>query len=398
MSLNLIKREELNKIITKDFSYPFTVEKAGIYAIVVGAKAKSWFQNTIKFISFFRDDNLAVKINGIEFPKLSGERGEFDGEASWNGNKIKGLRQVNLFVVHLEKGEQNLEFIAKGSPLLESIEIHQIIKNQFFIDPATYLIEDGNRRPWFNILTNGVGIISIRVKAIASVGKDDNDLQIRINGLREQNNQPKAHKYWFWCGRVLKGLPRIFRRTLNLKPGFNYIEFWADGAPVFNELDIHVTMSSRIPSVDDPAWTGDFYDDSEEMILARLVFGEARSQIREAKIWVASVVPNRIDAKTWWGSTIHDVILKDQQFESFNKDNKNRSFIENPLIDSNQKQSWRDSYEVAKGILNGDISVSPEVTHFHDPRLSQEYFIEHIIPKGKFLKRVGNLYFYWSPN
>lgn len=398
MSLDLIKKEDINRKIKKEFDYTFEVEQSGIYAIIVSARAKSWFQNIRKFISFFSDDNLALKINGTGFPKLSGERGNFDGEASWNGNKLKGLRQTNLFVVYLEKREQNLRFISKGSPTLESIEIFRVSRNKIFIDPSKYNIEDGDKRPWFNILTNNVGIISVSAKATAnSKSGDDNDFQIRINGIREKNNTEKAHKYWFWCGRVDRGQPKIFERTLALKPGFNYIEFWADGMLIFSELNIRVTMSDGIPSIDDPKWTGDFYDDSEEMILARLIFGEARSQSEEAKIWVAATVLNRREANTWWGKTIHEIVLMDQQFESFNKDNKNRFFIENPLQDPSQKEIWIKCFEIAQNILNVTIKNPTEATHFHDTRLTQEYFMEHVIPDGKFLKRIDNLYFYWSP-
>ena len=397
MSLDLIKKENISRKIKKEFNYTFLVEQNGPYVIIASAKAKSWFQNVVKFTSFFSDDNLALKINEVGFPKLFGKHGEFDGEASWNGNKLKGLKQVNLFVVYLEKGEQNLKFVSKGSPLLESIEIHRINKNKISIDPANYGIEEGNRRLWFNILTQNVGVISVTAKAVASLKSgDDNDLQVRINGKREENNDPKAHKYWFWCGRVLKGQPKIFEKTLSLKPGYNYIEFWADGAPIFNELNIHVTMSDRIPSVDDPLWTGDFYDDSEEMILARVIFGEARSQYDEAKIWVAGAVINRKEAQTWWGKTIHEVILYPNQFDSLKPDDQNLKLVKNPLLDPTQKQSWIDCYKIAVGILNGGIKNPTEATHFHDPRLSQEDFMK-MIPDGKFLKRIDNLFFYWSP-
>lgn len=395
MSLDLIKQEDINRKIKKEFDYAFRVEQSGIYAIIVSARAKSWFQNIRKFISFFSDDNLALKINGTGFPKLSGERGDFDGEASWNGNKLKGVQQVNLFVAYLEQGEHSLKFISKGAPVLESIEAHRVSKNKISIDPSKYEIEEGNRRPWFNILTNTVGFISVSAKAIAnSKSGDDNDLQIRINGIREKNNTGKAHKYWFWCGRVSQNQSKTFEKTISLKPGINYIEFWADGMPIFNELNIRVTMSERMPSVDDPIWTGNFYDDSEEMILARLIFGEARSQSDEAKIWVASTVINRI--KGWWPDTIHEVVLQDQQYKSFNQDDPNRSIVENPLYDLTQKQSWLDSYRVAEGILNGNTSIPSETTHFHDTRQSQEDFMR-MIPDGKFLKIIDNLYFYWSP-
>lgn len=402
--MELIKKEDINKKIKHEFQYLFSTEKEGVYVVIVSARAQSWFQNFKKFISFFNDDNLALRINDISFPKLSWERGEFDGEASWNGNKLKGLRQINCFVVFLKKGEQIFRFIAKGVPFLESIEIFRIDKNIISLDPSKYVIENGNRRPWFNILNSGVGVIAINAVASANIkiNEDDDDLQIIINGIREPNNSPKAHQYWYWCGRILKGQVQNFSKTVNIKPGFNYIEFWADKMPEFKELKIRVTISDRIPTVDNPLWTGNFYDDSEEMILARLIFGEARSQNREAKIWVASTVFNRIKSptSTWWPDTVHDVILQDQQYESFNQENKNRKFIENPYFDSTQKESWKDCYKVAEEIVNGSISIQPEVTHFHsytDPE-DIKRFETKIVSNAKFLKKIGDIYFYSSPN
>lgn len=402
MSLDLIKKEDINRKIKKEFNYSFRVEQSGIYAIVVSAKARSWFQNVRKFVSVFSDDNLAVKINVMGFPKLSGERGNFNGEASWNGNKLKGLRQVNLFVAHLNTGEQNLKFISKGAPVLKLIEIYRVSENRISIDPSKYNIEDGDKRPWFNALTNNIGFVSVSAKAIASSRSgDDNDLQIRINGVREQNNEPKAHKYWFWCGRVSNGQSKTFERTISLRPGTNYIEFWADGIPIFSGLNIHVTMSLRIPTVDDPVWTGDFYDDSEEMILARLIFGEARNQSEEARLWVAKVVLNRVESKGWSADTIHGVILDPGQFAPFKSDDKkNYPRIIDPLDVPSETSAWKECYKIAEKAINGSLSISTEATHFHsytEPK-DIEWFERNIVPNGKFLKKIGDIYFYWSPN
>ena len=402
MSLSLITKEELNKKITERFSYSFRVEKSGIFAIVVSARAKSWFQNLTKFISFFRDDNLAIKINGMSFPKLSGERGEFDGEVSWNGNKLKGLGQVNIFVVYFEKGEQNLEFVSKGSPLLEGIKIHEVDKHKISIDPSTYFIEDGDKRPWFNVFTNSVGIISIYAKAIASVSRDDNDLQIRINGIREQNSEPKAHKYWFWCGRVLKGQPKIFDRTLNLKPGLNYIEFWADGAPVFNELNIHIATSDRIPSIDNPEWTGDFYDDSEEMILARAIWGEARGASISARIAVAWSIKNRlgtIGKMRLRRDTYYDIILESDQYSAFweipGKD-PNLKALRDPLgttKNSDDHNKWRETYLIAEQVIGGEVidPIDGANHYFDDSRSHRPPFWA---TEDKLVKKVENISFY----
>ena len=156
-------------------------------------------------------------------------------------------------------------------------------------------------------------------------------------------------------------------------------------------------MSDRIPSVGDPKWTGDFYDDSEEMILARVIFGEARSQSEEAKIWVAGSVLNRVKSSAW-SNSVHEVILKRDQYKSFNLDDPNLKFVTDPLLDTTQKDSWKESFKIAAGILEGSIQNPTKATHFHDPRQSQESYIQDIVPNGEFLKRIGDIFFYWRPN
>lgn len=79
-----IKKEILSLEIQNGYSYPFEIPADSIYLIEITASAKSWWQNTTSFKSFFQDDDLAVKIDNIEFPKLNGKKGLFDGEAAWN--------------------------------------------------------------------------------------------------------------------------------------------------------------------------------------------------------------------------------------------------------------------------------------------------------------------------
>jgi N-acetylmuramoyl-L-alanine amidase len=71
-----------------------------------------------------------------------------------------------------------------------------------------------------------------------------------------------------------------------------------------------------------------------ERLLALCVYGEARGEPIEGKIGVANVVMNRVQRgkaeelrtgrKYWWGTTIHEVILKPQQFSCFNAGDPNR--------------------------------------------------------------------------
>lgn len=79
------------------------------------------------------------------------------------------------------------------------------------------------------------------------------------------------------------------------------------------EANIAHAGKKRIPTVDDPCWTGDFRDDPDDILLARLIFGEAEDQSKEAKIWVGGSVLNRIRMKAW-PNTLYDVILQKGKF------------------------------------------------------------------------------------
>lgn len=85
---------------------------------------------------------------------------------------------------------------------------------------------------------------------------------------------------------------------------------------IFN-LILVIEQAKKIPSVDDPEWTGDFNDDTEQIILARMILGEAENQKEETKIGVGFSVLNRIGKnKKSWGNNIHSVsfIQKTKRF------------------------------------------------------------------------------------
>lgn len=130
------------------------------------------------------------------------------------------------------------------------------------------------------------------LKIIAKADKrenDDDDLKLMINGAIQTNDTAKAHKNWYWCGKILKGGKKEFNENIKLENGWHYIELWADGEPFLERMEIEIIgfyNKKRIPTVDDPQWTGDFKDDSEQMILARAIWGEARGASKLAKVAV----------------------------------------------------------------------------------------------------------------
>lgn len=394
--MKLIKKETFDRIIKKDFTYYFSIEKKGLYAIEVSARAKSWFQNILKLKSFFKDDDLTAEIDGIEFKKLSGKGGIFDSETAWNGNQLKNLRQINLFLIYFTSGGHSIKFFADQSPFLESIKIYEIENSEFNLVPnGEYKIESGNRRPWLKLISVNLELKNILVEAKA-LGKnnDDQDLQFRLDGKRELNTIPKAHKYWFWCGRVSNGESRILEKELNLETSIHYLEFWADNSPTLSKLRLGI---KRTPTSEDPFWTGNFREDPNDILLARLIFGEARNQPEEAKIWVAATVLNRVRADAW-PDNIKDVILEEGQFDPFKKNDDNFDNIIDPLKIEFERLAWYESYGIAKDIISGNIKNPTRATHFHGTGIMQEKFMRQVVPQGEFLKQIGDIYFYWSPN
>lgn len=244
--MQLIKQEKFNKKISKEFDYGFELEKNGLYLIEITVSCKSWLQNLIKFVSFFKDDDLTVKIDNIEFPKLDGCRGLFDGEVAWNGNNLKGLKKTNVFLIYLTKGQHTIQFLVNQKPYLENIKIYSV-KNQNF-DLVDILkdnnpAEDGNRRQWLTIILTSLPLKNLFITTKAEKNKrDDDDIKLIINNKIQKNTESKAHKYWYWCGRTLKGNTKEFsllKSDINTLPrGMHYIELWADGMPRLEKIII----------------------------------------------------------------------------------------------------------------------------------------------------------------
>jgi len=155
----------------------------------------------------------------------------------------------------------------------------------------------------------------------------------------------------------------------------------------------------RIPTVDDPEVnyhpdeTPNFNDDSEQIILARAIFGEARGESKEGKIGVGWVIRNRVDNPGWWGDSYHTVILKPAQFSAFNPTDVNYQFVINPLRTNNpsDKNAWYESYEIAGQILNNEVDDTIKgADHFYSADIAPPPWAD----EKKFTVQIGNHRFY----
>lgn len=387
------------KKITSSYIHKFSIDSDGLYSIFIVATCK-------------RKSGLRVELDGLALkgmlPKSRNEY--FDVPPAWNGDKLKGSPETIVLIKKLPVGNHNLKFIPKREAEIISEPKVVLLDNSGLTTLFENIqSEEKDRQPWISIALIDLPLAILDV-SISCQKKflDSDDAGLIIDGHIQKN--PKAiwfGKNWFWRGWELKGKTQISRFYQNLPSDIHYVELLADRSPTLVSLDILLIKEMApkiIPTADVPEWTGNFFDDPEEIILARLIFGEDRNQSQEAKEWVGWSVINRTKAKSWWPDNIHDVILQAGQYDSFDLYDKNFPKIINPTnfkdINDLEKKSWYECYKVAQDIVSARIPNPTTATHFHSfgDSASRERFEKNIVPKGKFLKKIGGMYFYWSPN
>lgn len=94
--------------------------------------------------------------------------------------------------------------------------------------------------------------------------------------------------------------------------------------------------------------------------------------------------------------------MQEGQFDPLKPKDLNFSKITNPLgfekIGEADKKSWYECYKIANDIILRKTENPTEATHFHGIGVSRSQFEKNIVSNGRFLKKIGDTYFYWSPN
>lgn len=339
--------------------------------------------------------------------------------AAFSGGRLHNLSKRVYFLTFLKGKDHEILLEAdkpSGTASFENLLVYTLNPVEKLILEPNIKAEDGDRRPWISFVFDILALKSITPTITYSHRRrDSDDVKIKIDG-KTQGNLLQIIKYFFWrfVGSLIPWPTPIKRETqifeINLPEGLHYVEFEADRMPTFNKLVVDFgklpQIPEEIPTADNPKWTGSFYDDTPEILLSRLVFGEARNQSKESKIGVAWVVKNRVLAKrSYFGFSYHEIILKNDgtnyQFASMNpNDVNNFPSITNPLkvLDQATRTSWSDSYKVALGVINETISDPINgAVFFHCSDLSQEEFVTKYVPGAIFVKQIGDILFYQSP-
>ena len=360
--------------ITKTFEYKFFVPSAGLHSIILSAICQ-------------KKDNLRIEVDGATIAT----------NVFGDGRKLKGTLQTIVLVMRLKQGERNLKFIAKTeADIMEEPKITSLGDGCLVTLLENISSDEKDCQPWIIIALIDLSLKILDVSVCCQKRFIDNDdVKLVVNGRIHKNNQFSWWgKNWFWQGRKLRGKIEADRFYYNLPKGIHYIELWADRKPILKSLDVLVDADEEIkiaPTDKNPKWTGNFYDDTEAIILARLIFGEANGQPHEAKTWVGWSVINRTKAKSWWPDNIHGVILQTGQYDPFKHNDPNFPKIISPLgykdVSEIDKKSWFECCEIAQKIISGEVENPTEATHFHGIGVTRDWFKRHMVPKGKFLKK-----------
>ena len=404
--------EDFPQKITEKTQVRFNISKPGLYAISTTARCS-------------RKDDLRLEIDNQFFREIPPEKNaqKYNVPPAWNGTKLKGRSQINIFLVYLGAGEHTVTFIPRGSAQVESWDFQQVMDSTKIELNLEQQAENGNGRPWITIALIDLSLKSVTSEASVSWHLfDGDDVQLIIDNKVEKNSNFVFWRNWLWHAtpkQIFSGSKREQKIIIkNLDKSTHYLEFWADRTPILHSvilnlgeissaLDVDQQHSDLVPTVDDPEWTGNFEDDAVAMILARLIFGEARNQSQEAMTGAAWVIKNRVDAdKKYFGSSYHEVILKNDgkywQFSSFIPSDPNFKILINPLsnkVEETDKKAWFISYDIASKIVNNSVIDPTEgATFFHSSDLSQEKFTTQSVPGAIFIKRIGDFLFYKDPN
>ena len=147
---------------------------------------------------------------------------------------------------------------------------------------------------------------------------------------------------------------------------------------VVEENAAEETPSDNMQDVDYK--TDDFSKDSDNVLLARMLYGETRNCSEEEKIAVAYTIINRVnDGKKWNGENVKQVILKPWQYSCFNKNDVNYEKLKNP-----DKKIFEDCLKVANEVLQGKHSeLNKGQTHYFNPKVVKPKWADEMHKIGK---------------
>ena len=129
--------------------------------------------------------------------------------------------------------------------------------------------------------------------------------------------------------------------------------------------------------------TRDFSNDSDEVLLARMIFGEARGRdcLDSERIAIGYVALNRIEEGRY-GRGLRGVLLRRNQFHCFNENNDNGVKVMNPM--AYEPAAFEHCLEIARGVLSGIYTNETQgATHYFNPRVASPSWADSMTRIGR---------------
>jgi len=396
--------------VTTNFSHTISIEQFGVYAISITARCQGK-----RLFGLLKEQNLRLEINDKQFREVPPEKNTqlFNIPPAWNGTELRGLSKTIVFILPLNVEDYTFKFFVEPEATIEKFEYKLVPDFRNIVFDLNEQAADGDKRPWYTFVFVNLSLESLKA-AVSTQWHflDGDDVKLIVENNIKPNSESVKYHSWAWSAKpALFSKPNREEKTFteNLPIGIHYVEFWADKSPTLHKVsfDLGDFKPKRIPTVKDPKWTGDFNDDTEIMILARLIFGEAKNQTKEAMIGIGWVVKNRLLAKrAYFGSSYHQIILKHNtihyQFSPMNPtEKKNFPLLIDPLVTNDKitEKAWSNACEAAAKIVSGTTNdPTNSATYFHSSDLSQEECLKNSVPGAVFTIQIDDFLFYKDPH
>lgn len=397
--MQLVLQDKNSRAIVKKDEVAFYGNRL-FYLVSVTARVKSEKQLN----DATDDEDLAVRIDGKGFG-YGGETkaNNFDAPPAFSGGQLHNLSKTVYFLTFLEGTNHKIEYTADfppGTAVVERAEAAKWESEQVLRLELKLRAEDGDRRPWVTFVFDNLSLKKVTLTITYSHRKrDSDDVKIKIDGVVQRNNISLTRWMWSLLGGLLPFLAQSKTETLeftvSLPRGFHWVELIADRMPTLEkasfDFGVIPDIPKRVPTVNDPDWTGDYNDDTETMLLARLLLGETEGQPELARAGVAYTVINRFKGSNT-GTTLKEVMLKPNQYDGL----WNVHTIDKVRYPSNRDspEEWRLSYEVAEKVLAGTVADPTNgATNFHSYSVGDPDWPRWATP-DKYKAKFGNIYFY----
>ena len=138
---------------------------------------------------------------------------------------------------------------------------------------------------------------------------------------------------------------------------------------------------------------GDRYNESDVTVMAKTIWAEARGECLLGQLAVGRVILNRLKSpKVWWGNTIAGICYKDWQFSCWNKNDPNRTKLDELAPDDKKLKPFIDMAKFL--IVFQDTDFLKGCDHYINPRHAQPDWVKGkkpyiVIGKHEFFNNIS---------